>query len=299
MGTAYEEFRAPVAGGSLAVLRWPGEGPVVLAAHGITANALSWSFLAEQLDGAFSLVAPDLRGRAGSAGLPGPYGMAAHADDLVAVLDALAVEEAVVVGHSMGAFAAAVAALRHPDRVRELVLVDGGVGFPTPPGADLDAVLQAVIGPAMQRLQMTFPSLEAYLDFWRPHPALQRDWSPQLEEYLARDLVGKAPHLRSSCSLDAVRTDGGQVLRDEEALGAVRRVGIPTTLLWAERGLLDQPQGLYDEVRLAQAGLPDSVRVVPVPDVNHYSVLLSARGAAVVADRVRAAVGASARRPVG
>ena len=294
MTRTYEEIAVPVQGGSLAVLRWPGDGPVVLAAHGITANALSWSLVAEHLGGACSLVAPDLRGRAGSTAVPGPYGMATHAADLVAVLDALEVGEVTIVGHSMGAFVAAVAALRYPERVRELVLVDGGVGFPAPPGADLDTVLQAVIGPAMQRLQMTFPSLDAYLDFWRPHPALRGDWSPQLEEYLARDLIGKAPTFRSSCALDAVRSDGGEVLRGEEALGAVHRMQAPATLLWAERGLLDQPQGLYDDQRLAQAALPGSVRVVPVRDVNHYSVLLSARGAAVVAEHVRAAAGTAA-----
>src|SRR4051794_8675431 len=89
---------------------WPGtrpDAPVVLAAHGITANGLSWGPVAEQLDGAVTLLAPDLRGRAGSSHLPGPYGLARHADDLAAILDDRGVRQAVLVGHSMGAYVAA------------------------------------------------------------------------------------------------------------------------------------------------------------------------------------------------
>src|SRR6266511_2772920 len=85
---------------------------------------------AELLDGEVTLVAPDLRGRAGSRDAPGPYGIGRHADDLVAVLDHLGVSEALMVGHSMGGFVATVAAVRHPSRTTGVVLVDGGLAFP-------------------------------------------------------------------------------------------------------------------------------------------------------------------------
>ncbi|MER6985207.1 hypothetical protein ABT317_51805, partial [Streptomyces carpinensis] len=50
----YEELGVPVDGGELAVLRWPAGdpgAPVVLAVHGITANALSWARVAHHLAG--------------------------------------------------------------------------------------------------------------------------------------------------------------------------------------------------------------------------------------------------------
>jgi lipase len=71
------------------------DAPVVLAVHGITANGLSWAMVAERLP-RVRVVAPDLRGRGGSNGLPGPSGMARHADDLAALLDRLDVRRAVV-----------------------------------------------------------------------------------------------------------------------------------------------------------------------------------------------------------
>ncbi len=262
-----------------------GSLPVVLAAHGITANALSWSVLARELTGRARVLAPDLRGRADSRSVAGGYGLGVHADDLVSVLDRVGVERAVVVGHSMGAFVAALCAARHPDRVAAAVLVDGGAAFPPPAGhdsADVDALLQAVIGPAMARLSMTFETPQDYLDFWSGHPAvgpaLAGPTGDDVRAYLLHDLVpGDDGSLRSSCVLEAVRTDGGQVLLDAQAHAAVGdavAAGVPVTLLWAARGLMDEPQGLYDTTRLAALDLPEGVQVVPVADCNHYTVVL-------------------------
>jgi hypothetical protein len=61
-----QEFDVPVAGGNLRVVEWPGDGPVVLAAHGITANALSWARVAELLGGHRRL--PGLLPRSSGAG---------------------------------------------------------------------------------------------------------------------------------------------------------------------------------------------------------------------------------------
>jgi pimeloyl-ACP methyl ester carboxylesterase len=285
----HEEFDAPVAGGLLRACRWPGNGPTVVAVHGITANSLSWTPVARALDGAVTLVAPDLRGRAGSSHLPGPYGIAPHADDVVAVLDHLGLDRTLVVGHSMGGYVAALAAVRHPDRVAAVLLIEGGLTLAPPsPDVDVDAVLHALIGPAIQRLQMTFPTPQAYLDFFREHPALQADWSDALEAYLMRDLVGRAPELRSSCVLAAVRADATDTLLDPQTLGAVAALRCPARLMFAERGFLNQPQGIYDEQQLADAGLtPDRVPVERMPDVNHYTTVLGANGAGLVAARIR------------
>ncbi|MGJ3561571.1 alpha/beta fold hydrolase [Streptomyces sp. INA 01156] len=126
-----QSLTVPVDGGELAVTRWPGDGPPVIALHGITANSLAFTAVAEALPDA-DFHAPDLRGRAASAALPGPYGLTAHVRDVLALLDHLGRRQAVLLGHSMGAFVAALAAARHPERFPRVVLVDGGLGFPAP-----------------------------------------------------------------------------------------------------------------------------------------------------------------------
>ncbi|MCX4969039.1 alpha/beta hydrolase [Streptomyces sp. NBC_00654] len=291
----HEELRVPVAGGDLAVLRWPARdpgAPVVMALHGITANALSWGPVARRLAGRVTLVAPDLRGRAGSRGLPEPYGIAAHADDAAALAGALAPGggRVALAGHSMGAFVAALAAVRHPALFGPPVLVDGGFGFPAPTHLSPDELMTAVIGPAMDRLSMTFPDRAAYRAFWQAHPAFAGAWSADVDAYIQRDLTGEEPELRSTCRIEAVRADGIGLF-DDEVLAAVHRLPGPATLLWAARGLMDEEQGLYDASRLAAAGLQDTrVRAVAVPDVNHYTLLTGDAGAGEVARHLLAAV---------
>jgi pimeloyl-ACP methyl ester carboxylesterase len=262
-----EEIDVPVAGGQLRVLVWPGDGPLVVAAHGITANALSWAPVARALAGRVRLVAPDLRGRAGSAALPGPFGMARHAADLIAVVDHLGERSAGLVGHSMGGFVVTETAARYPERVSAVLLVDGGIPPAVPPGVDVDTALHATIGPAMRRLALTFPRSADYLAYFQSNPALGRYWSADLEAYVLRDYTGTG----STCNVDAIRADA------RDMLAAPPPPGYP--MLWAARGLQDEDTGLYAEDRLA------AVDAELVPGVNHYTILLGA-GAGRVAARI-------------
>nr|AUV64144.1 alpha/beta hydrolase [Streptomyces citricolor]BAV57081.1 alpha/beta hydrolase [Streptomyces citricolor] len=288
----FEELSVAVPGGDLAVLRWPAtvpDAPTVVAVHGITANALAWSQVARRLAGRATLVAPDLRGRGASRSVLAPYGIGRHADDLAELIRALDLGRVRLAGHSMGAYVAALTAVRHPALVERLLLVDGAVSFPLPAGVDADDVLAAVLGPALARLSMTFPDQEAYLAFWRGLPAFAGEWIADYDAYALRDLTGTEGELRSACVPEAIREDGRQVLLDADVTGAIHRLPCPAELLWAERGLQDELQGLYDPVRLKNAALdPATVVQSPVPGTNHYTILMGRQGAAVVAGRLLA-----------
>ncbi|MCR2763579.1 alpha/beta hydrolase [Microbacterium sp. zg.B48] len=289
----YRTAEVAVAGGDLHVAIWEPEGtpadaaPVVLLIHGVTASHLSWPLVAARLPFA-RVIAPDLRGRGRSNALIGPAGLDAHARDLLAVLDALGVDRAVVVGHSMGAFVALVLGERYPERISRLVLVDGGLPLDVPDELPTDEVIRLVLGPTAERLAMRFATVEAYLDFWRAHPAFSRDWTPQLEAYLAYDLVGEEPELRPATSYATLEEDSIDQNTGAAIGQALARMRHPTVLLTAERGLLDQLPALYAAERL-----PELLRAYPalvhaaVPDVNHYTIVLSERGADAVADVVR------------
>jgi lipase len=262
----------PVAGGTLTVARWgsPADDAPVLAIHGITASHRAWALVAAAHPGA--VIAPDLRGRGGSGSLPGPYGTVAHAADCIAVLDALGIERATVVGHSMGGFVAAVLAHRYPSRVARLVLVDGGAPFPIPPDTDPEVVL----GPAVQRLDMRFASREEYRDFWRQHPSFA-NWNTAIESYVDYDLTGDPPAMHSRVSRDAVRADYVDLLTGDAPKAAYAALPEDTVFLRAERGMFNEPTALYPDP--AAIGL----KVTTVPDTNHYSILLGGAGARAVA----------------
>src|SRR5580693_9330424 len=183
-------------GGNLRVLLWGSGKRVAVGIHGITASAMSWQAVARHMPPDWTLAAPDLRGRGHSRDLPGPYGLDRHARDVTAVLRHFG-GRPVLAGHSMGAYVALLARDAHPQLVRRLVLVDGGLPLPVPEGIDLDATLDATLGPALARLRETFPAVTAYFDFWRAHPALKHAWNADIEDYLRYDLTGPAGALRS------------------------------------------------------------------------------------------------------
>lgn len=300
MRVDYERFEVPVPGGRLTAGRWGSGEQVVVASHGITANHLSWQRLAELVversSGAVSLVAVDHRGRAGSAVVPGPYGPPAHGWDLIAVLDHLGLSKAVLAGHSMGGFVVSAAAELHPDRVEALVLIDGGVPFPLeiPDDADVEAVVQSVIGPALDRLDQRWPDEDAYVEFFRAHPAFgpPNHWTDTVEAYVRYDAIQTADgQICSSVSKDAVLADGGAAIVDPRSAASIERADRPTLLLWAPRGILDQAPGLYwaDQVDDVVESLPH-LQAVLVPDTNHYTILTGDLGASVGADAVLAAV---------
>jgi len=283
----------PVAGGRLRVARWGAGPPAVLAVHGITASHLAWAGVAARLPGV-PLLAPDLRGRGRSSELPGPYGMARHADDVLAVLDQSGAERVVLAGHSMGGFVALALAARHPERVSSLVLIDGGPPLPRPEGVTVEEALAATLGPAVQRLSMTFPSREAYRDYWRAHPALT--WGPLVEAYVDYDLVGEPPRLHSCVRPEAVRADYVDMLGPgpAEAVAALPR---PAVLLLASRGLLNEPRPLYPPdvaAELAAQAPRGRLRVRTVEDVNHYSIVFAPHGIEAVAAAILEAVQAAA-----
>ncbi|WP_067521060.1 alpha/beta fold hydrolase [Alloactinosynnema sp. L-07] len=264
----------PVAGGHLTVAQWnparrhPEPARPVLAIHGITASHRAWSAVAAAHPG--RIIAPDLRGRGGSSELSGPFGMAAHAEDCVAVLDAHGIDEAVVVGHSMGGFVAAVLAHRYPERVAKLVLVDGGAPLP---GVD---DIETALGPAVKRLSMRFPDRESYRDFWRAHPAFA-EWTADIESYVDYDLIGTEPELRSRVNADAVRTDFLDLHSGDVPRAAFAALKPDTLLIRATKGLFDEPSPLYPHTE----DYPFTVRTVD--GSNHYSILFGADGVRAVA----------------
>jgi pimeloyl-ACP methyl ester carboxylesterase len=285
----HSTLELPVRGGALHAGVWGDSGPLVIAAHGITAQHRCWAQVGPDLGRDHRFVALDLRGRGRSRDLPGPYGIAGHAADVAAVVKRFD-EPPILVGHSMGAMVMAAAARLGTGR--RVVLVDGGPLVQPPAGVEPDspreeiaAAVAAAIGPAFARLSMRFAGPEEYREFWRAHPSLPREWDDAIRAYVDGDLVPDgAGGWRAACRLEAAERDAVDLYNytgvPEEPLP------VPAVFLRAERGMLDEPDKPFYPAGYASTWLP-GVDERDVAGVNHYTITLARAGSDAVAAAVR------------
>jgi pimeloyl-ACP methyl ester carboxylesterase len=257
-------------------------GPAVVFLHANVADRRSWRVVFDLLDGdGFDLVGYDRRGFGAT-----PLGDEefTHVEDLETVLDAVEVEQAILVGNSMGAAVALDLALTQPDRVAGLVLLGAGVTGMTDEGEDMEWEVDEASGrlqEALQRAQQAGDveaAVRLLLHLWLDGPT-------QPEGRVggaARDLAAEMN--RRILKIGAPDEAGDPGLDTWHELGEIQAPGI------AAWGDLDAP-GDLPWYRLIADRLP---RVTPrvLPGVAHLPSLEQPQ---TVAALVRE-VAASARR---
>ena len=279
--------RVPGDGVELAFGYWPGRKNAVVGLHGLTASHVNFIGIAEELAGRCAMFAPDLRGRGDSDKPAQPYGLAQHARDVAAAMRALELGPSVIVGHSMGAFVATALAAQEPSLVSALVLIDGG--YVPDPAAGVSASAQtgqsAALVERINQLRDTYPSREAYRQFWRAKPHFPAaDWSRWVEEFLDYEVGGEGPVKPKACEA-GVMVDLYEGLKGEEIRGRLRAIRVPIVLLRAEHGFVpDQPplfpDHLVDKIRELAPQLEDR----KFAGTTHYTIVLGERGAAAISD---------------
>ena len=258
-----------------------------LLVHGLTGRAESFEALMEKLDpaegipnGSWRFIGPDLRGRGDSKEVPGGEGgIPEHARDLLALMDREGLERVVFVGHSMGAMIGVYLAAHHPERLRGLVLVDGG--------SDVTEEIDALVDPSVARLEGTYSSREAYLEYLKSQPVFEDRWDEHLERYFAGDVQpGDDGHWYPKADIETVEKDRAQMqnLSLSELWSSIR---CPTLILLSTVGLASSEEGFIlppDDARRMRQTIPDST-LVEVENTNHYDILYSAPPATVEAVR--------------
>ncbi len=259
--------RLRVNGISLAVHEWPGKWAAIVCVHGLTANLACWASVADILSPDYRIIAYDLRGRGDSDKPEQGYSLQIHCEDLAGLLDRLRLKKAVLMGHSLGAHIALCFAVRFPRRVSRLVLIDGGI--------DVRSEILDSLAPAINRLGVEFPSMEAFLQMVRGLPMLAGRWTDYLERYFRYDvetLPGGA--VRSKVAKRAIEKELAN-LRRERLWVCHHQVKCPTLILRAPDGLLTTTDCLMtqEEAQAVAHAIPKS-RLVVVPNTNHYTVLM-------------------------
>jgi pimeloyl-ACP methyl ester carboxylesterase len=133
-----------------------GSGSPLLLIQGLGWSADMWYSTVPELEDDYRVIRYDARGIGRSDVPPGPYPIELMADDAMAVLDAAGVDQAHVLGVSLGGIVAQEVALRHPSRVRSLLL-----GCTHPGGAETVWPEQEVLEALKNRTSSTFDEIVA------------------------------------------------------------------------------------------------------------------------------------------
>lgn len=101
-----------------------GSGTPVVLLHGWAATTECWQFTLDNLKIDHQVIVPDLPGHGRSGDGPHPYSLRFYSQWLNDVLDALGIEQAILIGNSLGGAISLAYALEHPDRILSLIPVD-------------------------------------------------------------------------------------------------------------------------------------------------------------------------------
>ncbi len=172
-----------------------------------------------------------------------------------------------ILGHSFGATVGVYLASIRPLEVKCLVMIDGG--------ADPKEEVLEAMRPALRRLGKIYPSVDAYLDSMKEIPYFT-PWNTSLERYLRDDVEQLSDgSVRSKTSPEAIERDLDIHFYYSMCVH-FPTLQCPNLFIRPRKGLLGDRAHILDEREAAAFvnWIPDCWRV-DLPDVNHYTMVLS------------------------
>lgn len=232
----------------------PKDGPAVIMIHGFGASLHTWDGWADAMSDTYRIIRFDLPG----SGLSPPHPANDYTDErvtglLLRLMDRLGIDQATLIGNSIGGRIAWSTAARYPGRIGKLVLVSPD-GFASP-GFDYDAppsvpAMLTLMRYALPKFMVRSNLAQSYGD-----PAALAEST--VDRYY--DLL-LAPGSRQAL-LDRL---GQTVLRDPRPI--LKKIDIPVLLVWGEKDALIPFSNAQDYL----AHLPDA-RLVSFPDLGHVA----------------------------
>jgi pimeloyl-ACP methyl ester carboxylesterase len=245
------------------VFRIAGEGPALLLIHGIGDSSRTWEEIIPTLARHHLVIAPDLLGHGDSDKPRADYSVAAYANGMRDLLSTLGVDNATLVGHSMGGGVAMQFAYQYPERTDRLILISsGGVGRGVSPVLRAAALPGANLAMAALRLPGARTAVRRGVGILR-----RLDLDIAVDAAELNRVVDALPNQTARSAfirtLRSVVDWRGQVVTMLDRSYLVR--GMPTLLMWGARDSV-LPLG---HAHKAHAAMPGS-RLEIFEDAGHF-----------------------------
>lgn len=174
----------------LEVLDWggPSSGRTVVLVPGLGNTAHIFDVIAPKLTARYRVLGVTRRGFGSSSAPVSGYSADRLGDDVLAVIDRLAISKPVLAGHSFGGEELSSIGSRHPEKVAGLVYLDAGYSYafyapgidpyppyePPPPSVPMPPVMRTIISAMQRYTEISVPILAIY--------ALPKDWGPAVTD---------------------------------------------------------------------------------------------------------------------
>jgi pimeloyl-ACP methyl ester carboxylesterase len=264
----FQDFKVNINGKELHLREWPGTGNVIFCLHGFACSCHWWDKFAERLSPSCRIITYDLPGCGDSATPAAEYGMEEHTQDILAIMDKYNLDKVTMMGHSLGAVTAVYFASEYGDKLKNLILVDGGY----PMAGAVEVVNFLISG-----LDRSFPSFKKYLEFMQKMPFFS-ELSPDIERALYYGVTHRCDgSVISKANKDFVLKElEVRAQRKHLVKELLPRIKTPTLMLWASQG--SGIPGVYvvtkEKGEEIVSKIPGS-RFATIENSNHFSIMSS------------------------
>ena len=151
----------------------------------------------------------------------------------------------------------------------------------------LVGLVAAALALRITQLRQTYPSRQAYRDFWRSQPHFPAgEWNPWIEAFLDYEVGGDSP-VQPKASEAGVLADLREAFQPDAITERLKGIRVPTILLRAESGFVPGQPPLFPDALAAQfrTYLPH-IEDRKFPGTTHYTIVLGERPAATIADLI-------------
>lgn len=246
---------------------YPGTKGTILTLHGLTGNHKQMHYFAEALKGDYRIIAVDLRGRGNSSATDEQTSLFNHANDMIALINELGIENPILMGYSMGAFISAVIASKL-DNVKGLILLDGA--------ATSTQQQRDIVQPSLGRLSKVYDSQEDYLEEIKAiYGRLGVTWTDHLQSVGEYEIYEEDGHWKSKSSEERILADFNSfysfVPKD-----VCSQISCPTLLVHASGSIGPMPPLFYAEAYEDTKKYTANIETF-TSDCNHYTLVFENR----------------------
>lgn len=262
-----EFYKVNVNGQDIQIADYPGTKGPIIAIHGLTGTYKNMHYYAEKFGGDYRIIAVDLRGRGNSAQADADTSIFKHAEDILALLKELKIDNPILLGFSMGAFISAIVASRL-ESVQALILLDGA--------AKASEHQRGIVQPSLGRISREFDSKEHYADETRKiYSNLGIEWNDVLQDIVEYEVGPSDGHWENKSHEPHILADFDSFYSfDPKEIGP--KIECPVLLVYAEGKIGPMAPLFYlDDYKETQASIHNIETVIS--SANHYQMVFEKR----------------------